>query len=526
LNSERAIRTALCLSLLVPVAASVCALYPAEVHASPELDRKYALTTLGILKAWDNVDGLFADIVSDAYNRRLSRESRFIVQDLGKANQLLTATKLPYNKVIDDPEILAQLGKTLKLDSVLRTKVYKEGPEYRFVMDWVHLSTVQTLATETFKIEEPFDPRGTGRGGAEFQRAIATGLGRLLKKVPFQAMVTGRDQTALTVNAGTRDGIQPGDTLVVATLDEVKYHPLLKTIVDWRLTSTGKATVTDVEEGMAFAKIDVEEYGRQIARYQKVIQVIPAPEAPPEKAVSTDYDEREKLSREPPRLGWISPGVFVGHYSREASANNGASGVTGGGTLVGFKAEGQVWFTSEWFGDLGFVYGSSGFSQEDISTGTKTAAADVTATLTQFKAAFGYMYHMTANFFGPKAFGRIGYHSTSFDLPNTATEATSPVKFSSLTLGIGGDLPIRADYGMQLSVDVGLFASGTEEGEYYGTDTGATSVDVFLGGYAWLKPKLKLRLGFDFKSHSMDFTSGATLSNKVFAFGPSMLFYF
>lgn len=518
---KRSLLTALFLSLLVPVYAA---------RATPELDRRYALTALGILRAWDNVDGLFGDIVNDAYQRRLARESRFVVHDLAKANTLLTSTRLPYNKIIDDADILAQLGKSMKLDSVLRTKVYKEGPEYKFVMDWVHVAAsagaVQTLASEEFRIEEPFDPRGTGQGGEQFQRAISTGLDRLLKKVPFHAMVTGRDQKAVTVNIGARSGIQKGDTFVIATLDEVKFHPLLKTIVDWRLTTTGKATVTEVDEGMAFADIDVEEYGRQIARYQKVIQVIPAPEAPAPKTQLTDYDERERAAREPPRLGWISPGVFVGGHSREASTNNGASGFTGGGTMLGFKAEGQVWFTSEWFGELDFAYGSSSFSQEDIATDVKTPAADVTASLTQFRASVGYMYHLTANFFGPKAFGRVGYHSTSFSLPNTASELTSPVRYSGLSLGIGGDLPIRGDYGMLLAVDVGLFSGGTEEGSYYGTDTGATSVDVHLGAYTWLKPKLKLRLGFDFKSHSMDFANGATLSNKVFAFGPSVMFYF
>lgn len=494
--------------------------------ASPELDRQYSLKSIGILKAWDNVDGLFGDLVTDVYKMELGTHSRFVVQDLSKANQILGTSKIPYNKLIEDPEILGQLAKTFKVDSFLRTKVYKEGPEYRFVIDWVHAPRLQLIATESFKIVEPFS-EGKSLGSDEFRKGISAALARLIKKVPFQGMVTGRDQSSVTVNLGVSERINKGDTLVIATIDEVKFHPLLKTIVDWRLTSTGRATVNEVDDGMAFAKIDSEDSDKQIARYQKIVQVIPGQEAKPDVETHvTDYEDRLKTSQEPPRLGWISPGVFIGKYSREASTNNGTSGVSGSGTMLGFKADAQVWFTGDWFGDFNYTFGSSGYSQKDIATHVDTPATDVTANLSQIRMAVGYFYHITPNFFGPKGWAKAGFQNTSYGLPNSAAEGTSKTGFTSVTIGLGGDLPIRDDYGVLLSVDFGLFGGGKETGAYYGTDTGASSVDVYLGAYTWLKPKMKLRAGFDFKSQSLDFINGATISNKVLAFGPSLMFYF
>lgn len=520
MKSKQALRILLSLSVLSPVFLAPSA------YASPELDRQYSLSTVGILKAWDNVDGLFGDIVTEAYQAKLRNQSRFIVQDLSKANAILSSAKIPYNQIIEDEKILTQIASTLKVDTFLRTKVYKEGPQYRFVIDWIHAPKLQLLATETFRIDEPFSD-GQSTGSDQFKAALSTALDRLIAKVPYRGTVTGRDQTALTVNIGAREGIKKGDTLVVGTIDEVKFHPLLKSIVDWRITSTGKATVSEVDDGMSFATIDIEEYGRQIARFQKIVQVIPGPEEKPQVTTTiTDYDERLKASMEPPRMGWISPGIFAGAYSREASSNSGATGKTGGGTMIGFKADGQLWFTSQWFSELNFAYGSSGFSQEDIATGAATGASDVSATLSQFRLSFGYHYHITPNFFGPKGWAKVGFQNTSYGLPNTAAEQTSNAAYSSLTFGIGGDLPIRNDYGVLLYVDFGLFGSGKEDGGYFGTESGSNSVDVHVGGYLWLKPKMKLRLGFDFKSHSVDFVNGASLSNKVVGFGPSLMFYF
>jgi hypothetical protein len=272
--------------------------------ASPELDRAYALSSIGILRAWDNVDGLFGDMVTKAFTEHLANESRFTVQDLSKANAALTSSKMPYAKVIEDPAILGQLAKTFKLDSFLRTKAYKEGPNYKFTIDWIHAQKLQVIATETVEIEEPF--RGQGKlGTEEFRKSLTDALDRMIAKVPFKGSVTGRDQTAVTVNLGASSGIKKGDTVVLATLDDVKYHPLLKTVVDWRLTPTGKATVDDVDEGIAFAKIDTEEYGRQIQRFQKVVQIIPAVEKVPLERHSTDLESMDKKAHEPPRIGFV-----------------------------------------------------------------------------------------------------------------------------------------------------------------------------------------------------------------------------
>jgi hypothetical protein len=489
-----------------------------RANASPELDRQYSLSTIGILRAWDNVDGLFGDLVTKTYTEHLAGNSRFVVNDLSKANAILQSSKLPYAKVIEDPDLLGQISKALRIDTFLRTKVYKEGPNYRFTVDWIHAPKLQLIASDSFQVEQPF--RGEGKfGTAEFRTALTGSLDRLIAKVPFKGSVTGRDQTSLTVNLGTTSGVAKGDTLVLATIDEVKFHPLLKTIVDWRLTSTGKAVVDEVEEGMAFARIEVEEFGRQIARFQKVVQIIPAPDRPEIEDRVLDREAMEKKAGEPPRIGWIAPGMLLGKLSRDTGRDSGS------GLLYGFKADAQAWFTSDFFGELRYAYGASGYSQKDITTQAPTLDG-VTLSMSQMRLALGYFYHVTSNFFGPKGWAKVGYQSTSYTLPENTTAQTGKVSFSGLLIGVGGELPVRQDYGVILDLDFGLMGGGTEQAGIFGTASGATSVNFFAGGYIWFEPKLRLQLGLDFKSHSLDFVSGASVSYKSFALAPSLLFYF
>src|SRR4051812_18859164 len=117
------------LALALTLASSVA-------YASPELDRLYALETIGALKAWDNVDGLFSDYVSAAYKDFFSRQTRFVYQDLSKADAVLKQSKLAYSRLLEDPAILAQIARAEKTQTLLRTKISKQGPQYRFTIDW------------------------------------------------------------------------------------------------------------------------------------------------------------------------------------------------------------------------------------------------------------------------------------------------------------------------------------------------------------------------------------------------------
>ncbi|MGE4107149.1 MAG: hypothetical protein AB7F66_08030, partial [Bacteriovoracia bacterium] len=330
-------------------------LAPSGARASFELDNRYSLETIGYLKSWDNVDGIFSDYVAAAYEEYFAQQSRFRWQDISRAYEALENSKIQYRKLIEDEKILKQVSRTFRVNSLLRTKIYKEGPYYRFVIDWVHMPYVNLLATETFKLEETRETKPLNKD--IIKNEIKKSLDALFKKVPFLAHVTGRDDTWVTVNAGSLEGIRAGDTLVIGSLEEVKTHPLLEQLVEWKTIETGRLVVDKVEEKIAFGKVQAEEPGHQITRYQKVLKVLPKPpEVDP--ALPDPAGEEKANALQPPRLGWVSGGTWTGSFSRQYSNTTSGVNMSGSGTLLGAKVGGELWLTRNYyFARLAFGYG-------------------------------------------------------------------------------------------------------------------------------------------------------------------------
>ncbi len=521
-------------------------------QANSELDRRYSLEHIAFLKAWDNIDGLFADYIANSYRDFFAKQSRFTLQELGRADQIMRKSSLSYQKVIEDPEILAQISKTLRVESLLRTRVFKEGPRYRIIIDWLLAPKMELIGSETVQIHEPNDP-GKNEQKLDLNQiapVVQAGLTKLLAKVPFVAQVTGRDDQTVTINIGRNANVGRGDVLIVSTLDEVKKHPLLHTVVDWVLTPVGRLEVDSVDQSMAFCKVVDEQPGREISKLHKIANIIPASLAKPKtqnpgipaqnptagdgSPVSTPFasgtgESETTIDQDSPqqaRLGWMSGTAWLGSNSRTYtnSAENPAVGKTSSGFLMGGKAEGQLWLNRQFFVDALFGYGSAGQTQSETDGTLPVNVGSVG--VTQFRMGVGYTMLATPSFFGPKGWVKLGYQTMSYSMSPNTTNYTGKYSYSGLFLGLGGEIPLRDQYGLQLGLDIGLFPGLTETTTVSGTPDGETSLNVFFGVFYNYLPKIRLKIGMDLSAQGANFGTTGSISNKVLAFGPTVVVFF
>lgn len=481
------------------------------------------LETVGVLKAWDNVDGLFGDYVISAYKEYFSRQSRFILQDLTKTDSILTTSKIPYNKLITDPEILGQLARSTRSQSLIRTKIQKEGSEYHFELVWLHSPEMEAMSKQSFVMTEPRD--GKGFGAAELRASLEQALDKMIKGVPILGNVTGRDGDSVTLNIGSMSGVEPGDTLMVGTLTQVKHHPLLKEIVEWQFAPTGKVTIDQVEDRISFGKVTEEEPEHQIMRGQKVQEVVHHVVKTPE--VVTEVQERIQRLEEPPRFGWASAGFNLGKMGRDYNSADGTINETGSGTAIGLKFDGQLWFTREWFGELGLNFDFFPYSQ----SGTGSSASGASDYL-GIKIAGGYQYLVTGDIAGPKGWARLGYRSGSYSLPTIATSFVTPVSFTSLFIGLGADVPVYSYYGVLADFNVGIVNSVSEGSTASGTNnfsgigSSISDVSFSFGVYSRFNQKVTFRLTLDGQLDNATFDTGKSLSQKIITIVPSVQYFF
>ncbi len=515
------IRARACVRALKLSAAAALIASALTAHASPEMDRRFSLQTIGALRSSDNVDGLFSDYVSRAIRDYFDSQPRFILQDLASAQRLIDDSKVPYSKVVEDQKILEKLARGTRSETLLRTRIFKEGPRYRFTIDWLHAPRMDVLSTEVFYLDEPSN--GNTLGAETIRTQFQSALDRLIAKIPFYAQLNGRDGETVTVNSGDNLGLKKGDVLWVGTIEDVKKHPLLGVIAEWKISRTGSLVVESVDQALAFCRITEEDAARPIARGQKIIQVVkaadpivnPINDNPAEKAPILDRTDA-------PRVGWVSAAPLLGEFSRQFSSQSGTSGRAGTGMLFGARADTLLWLDREWFTEATVGYGYFPYSQRTIVDGSDTTIS-ATGSLTQFKLSVGYSYLPGLNFFGAKGWIKAGYHSYAYTLPKRTAENINPVTWSGMLLGIGGDLPLRGGWAAQLNLDFGLLRSVQETGTARGAPIGSTLVDFYFGTVYTMRPRLLFRLGVNFQAQGADFEGGSSMSHRAITLMPSFV---
>lgn len=489
---------------------------PTPALASPENDRVYQFEYLGWLKPHDNVDGIFADYLDEQYAKYFKRQSRWGIKKLNRLNDVLGKSDLSYWELIQKPEVLKKIAQKYQVDSLLRTRVYKEADTYRFVLDFVFAPRGDTLASFEFRYLDPGKDRGLE--GSDLPEALFKGLDELLKKLPFMGQVTGVQGEVVTVNMGRNQKVKPRDHLGVYTLQSVKRHPILNTIEEWRWSPVGHIQVDQVEESISFGHVISTEPDQHILAWQKIREVSTPPEEPvkPTTVGSTQADL--------PRLGWVAANIGVGLYSREVGPSTG-TGRGGGGMGLSFEFEGQLWLNSRWLSQVGYSGTTGSYSPTNLSTGAEIGSSyDVTAS--RFRLALGYALIPAKTIFDSTGWVHFGYRSNSFSLGASSVDLSGPSSINSFFVGVGGEFPINQQFAAQLGLDIGLLRSASQSFPDYGSTAGTSDLMFQFGGTYRFESNIFFRLNFKINSQSMDFVSGDTVSQKMFSICPSVMYYF
>jgi hypothetical protein len=517
---------------MILLAIALNAFLPQPVQASSELDRRYALDTIGYLKSWDNADGLFSDYVGEAYRDYFAHQSRFTVQDLSKADSVMSHSKIPYKKQIEDPEILVEVARASHAQTLLRTEVTQEGADYHFQIDWLLAPSMETIASGSLVMTDPHD--GSGFSMQDLHGKLEKTLDQVIHAVPFIGNVNGRDKNTVTLSLGSDTGAEAGDTIDVGTLEAVKRHPLLNQIVEWQMTKTGKVVIDQVDEKLSFGHIIFEENGQRIEPKQKIVALIKKPVAAlaVPKTPGGQTVPLPPAPDSPPTFGWVAGNLYIGGMSRDYSALDNSVGESGGGFLFGAGAQGQLWFTRNWFADLKIGYGAYSYSQHATTPGSSGNSTSLGSSgWTNVALDGGYSFLIHDDVMGPKGWVKLGYRTNNYSLPDSTSDNIAAISFKSLFLGVGGDVPIRSGWGALADLGIGLFKGVSEDGNLSGSSSSVSDISLMVGGYYRYTARITFRATLDMQYNNADFVSpsGSTqisLSQKVITFSPALVYYF
>ncbi|MEW6056431.1 MAG: hypothetical protein AB1540_07435 [Bdellovibrionota bacterium] len=447
----------------------------------------------------DNVDGTFNEPVAQSYREVFDRNQRFeLVNSKEEAN------------------------------ATVQTKIDKKATGIDLEISLFIPSTGETFSTDRATV-----PAGTE--GKETGITVKGLLKTVLKRIPFYGTVTGREGTELTFDIGSAHGLRPGDIVQISRIDQIKRHPLLKAIVDVQLVAVGNAAIEQTEDTISFGRVYTEITGEQIRKFYKVTAI--EGHLPDEKKASPQdpglLEANEKDDQDKPHIGFLGLGVLMSSFASSTSQSStqvgGARTFSGSAFNPGFQLNGEVWLTKNWFVDLLFGASTMSFRQIDTSIEPAPQGTGVGSSNRAFSINAGYKYLPTGSIYGPQVYLKLGYYNFSFGTTAEAASLLSSKTYSALNLGIGGSLPVERSnkWGVLLNLNVLLFPSLEEDAAFRsGTNSSASGVNFFVGGYHYLSNRLSVRAGFQFDSYSADFEEGSSTNQRVIGFMPSVLYHF
>lgn len=510
--------------------------------SSYELDRKYALETIGALKAWDNVDGVFAEYVENAFNEYFKKQSRFRYTDTTVLSKVLEGSKIPYHELIENKKILERVVRSGRIESLLRTKIFKEGSQYRIQIEWLLSTSLELLGNIEFiytpKLTE-IDPHGEN-----LKILIYEKLSALIAQVPYFGHTTGVEGESVTINLGYNPYFRVGDLIEISTIQSVRTHPLLNKLVDWRFKKIGQIEILEIQEKISFGKIIETSGDLSFDKYQKITTIQPyEPKNLVLSKTNTSKNTEQKIefsgihtkdthlntneiqtSSQPIRLGYISGGFSLGSMNREITGTTFSK--QGSGTYFSPHIQGELWITRDFFGSVSIAPHFFGYSQTNQLNGVEETGVSGSGSGFHFDFSGGYNIHFSDNFFGPKAFFKLGYRSFSYNLPDSALFATSSTSYKSFYIGIGGNIPIQDLYGAYAELNFGLLR-GMSDTFFLNSSPGSTSdIQVLAGGYYWIKPRIAIRGGINLNFNGADFSGGSSVQHNVTSFTLKGLYYF
>ena len=412
-------------------------------------------------------------------------------------------------------------GDRAAADGILALKIEKKAESIELEARLLVGGTEEVFGWETLKVRGDIDD-------VMLRSKLVALIKALMGRIPFFGTVSGRDGDQVTLDIGSYQGVGEGDLVQIARIDAVKRHPLLKQVVDMQLVPVGSVRVTQVEEGLAFGRVEGEFPGETVRRLHKISglerkSIDAAPVQGGKKGRSQGLFENEKH----PQYGMVSLGVSLAGFSHGATRTG--RSLAGGGFNPGFRLSGEIWLTSGFFAELTAGGSIMSYSQ---AAGSSAVAAGVPSTTRSFGINGGYRFLFGDSIYGPQLSARFGYLNYRWQVGTSAEDLLTARTYGGLNLGIGAALPFgKRPYGAQVNVGMMLFPSYSETSQVIGAkgDDSSTVAQFYLGGYYFFEPRLSVRAGIHFESYSTDistFGASGSSSQKNIGFLPSVQYYF
>lgn len=321
--------------------------------ASISLKDEYdTLTRFQAIVFWglqDNMDGIFANPLSRTLASELSQNQQLMIKEqINPAFNPLSLDAEKRKKLIPSGFDGALWGQIIKLPQVIQVQWYLYDREGR-----VFLTKQKDVSS--------------GPTQSNILASLHEGLGSLFAELPYQALVIGKKNRLITINAGEAQGLTAGQVLDVVWVSRIDRHPVQDFVTHFELIPLGKILIQTLEKNMSFGSLIEERFPGWIKPGAKIWAKAPAKYPPLTRTSSGALIENGAEGPTPPILigqiydsvhpkapeyGWLAFEFLTGPMEAKQT-QVGRGNVKGSSPFsLGLGIRHQLWLTTHWTFDI------------------------------------------------------------------------------------------------------------------------------------------------------------------------------
>jgi hypothetical protein len=408
-----------------------------------EADDLITIDKVSYLNFLDNLNGIYARPLETHFAQVIGQMHRW-----GTTTPASTGG-LSLEELEEDSARVMEIGKAINADAFFAGKIIKGPKGIVMKLDFFLTKDGKLFLQSEIKDFQQFDVN-------ILQEQMDTLLTQIVHKIPYSGRILSRETNRVTINVGTRDGVEKGRIISVIQIIKLNRHPRFGFLVSADKEIIGKVKVLKVDDTLSFGSIVMEKQRGALQKGSKLdalefisYSVNDLSLAPGEGDVENRGDSKIAFGNDAhawkpqatASLGQV--GAHFGISRMNESATVGTNGLQAGDAFAPIVSlDGELWLTSTWTIHALMQQGIISLSNP-LSGSTPSR---ISAALSAYELLAGYRFRFGPSVWSPYAEPFLGYFTHKVYVDATSPTAFTTSQYSGLKFGIEGATPITEDY--------------------------------------------------------------------------------
>lgn len=477
-----------------------------------DIDDLLTVEKVSVLPFTDNLQGIYARPLETHFTQAVDKMHRWDYLPANTSGPILSPEELE-----ESPEKAKQVSAGLGVDAFFAERITK-GPNGITI----HLSLFLTkdgklLSQAILKDYKQFDLNDLKE---QEQRLLS----EIVLRLPYAGRVLSREGNRVTVNLGSRDGLQAGQMLSVIQIIQAQRHPKFNFLIHTDKEIFGKIKVLKVDETLSFGMVVTEKERGAIQKNAKIgsIDFVTYPNSDslsltpsPEDALAQRDDSQIAFGKDAhpwqpaaePSFGQVGARLGLGQFNQHSNIRTVGGVETSDSVSPSLTVDGELWITPEWTFHARLMQGLA--SLHNPVPGSEPGK--LSESIADYEGDIGYTVRFGPHVWSPSLEPFLGYFTYSMYADTATPEAFNSMTYGGFKIGARGSSPIGPNgpwgFGGEFST---AFKPSLSETPYSSGGSSNSVVQFGVFGYKKLSERLKAQVQLDFDMYASTFTGGGT----------------